>query len=234
MPRGPHHPPFSSPPTPGAAVPGAGGAAEQPEGALSFPPHLKKNYHRQNPSKPNPKLCSQPWSVPPGPLLQLNTPLPNFLLVPQGHPIPWVTQRDAPQKAAGASRGGQMPVPSPGALGMALGSSFCTPPGQKPGCWGALLPSQELGEGEPAYRCVCGGSSNFQPQSSLAGSVHSVPGVLGRGNAFVVIFDISISGEIGTEGGTPQYLHRWLRFASAFSSTGHRNGQVLYSYCHGY
>lgn len=236
FPPTPPHPPS---PTPGLPSPVRGEPRSSRRGHFPSPPpsKKKKNTTAKPPQNQTPSSALGHGPSLPGPLLQLNTPLPNFLLVPQGHPIPWATQRAAPQKAAGASQGGgggKCLSPVLERLGWLWGVPSAPPLGKRCRVVGSPPPLARAGRGGTCLQMCMSRQLQFSTSSSLTGGVHSVPGVLGRGNAFVVIFDISISGDIGTEGGTPQCLHRWLRFASAFCSTGHRNGQVLYSYCHGY
>lgn len=158
---------FPPTPTPGLPSPVRGEPRSSRRGHFPSPPHLKKKkkYHRQTPSKPNPKLCPRPWSVPPRPPSPAQYPPPQFSAGSPGPPHPLGDTASCPTESSRSQpgRGGANACPQSWSAWDGFGEFLLHPPWAKgAGWWGALLPSQELGEGEPAYRCVCRGSSSFQ------------------------------------------------------------------------
>lgn len=124
------------PPPPRGCLPRCGGSRGAAGGGTFLPPpHLKKKkIPPPNPLKTKPQALPSAMVRPsPAPSSSSIPPSPIFCWFPRATPSlgrhSELPHRKQPEPAKGG--GGQMPVPSPGALGMALGSSFCTPPGQK-------------------------------------------------------------------------------------------------------
>lgn len=156
------------PPPPRGCLPRCGGSRGAAGGGTFLPPpHLKKKkIPPPNPLKTKPQALPSAMVRPsPAPSSSSIPPSPIFCWFPRATPSlgrhSELPHRKQPEPAKGG--GGANACPQSWSAWDGFGEFLLHPPWAKgAGWWGALLPSQELGEGEPAYRCVCRGSSSFQ------------------------------------------------------------------------